>query len=103
MDAAQYNRLSDQEREWVHAAADAYGEKVNELDSAWVSDGETAIKASIQEWYRPTEAELAEWRKGAIGAWLDAKGTFEPDVARRVLEEQGMNDFIAQLEQAGAL
>lgn len=103
MDATQYNGLSDQEREWVHAAAAAYGEKVNELDSAWVSDGETAIKASIEEWYRPTEAELSEWRKGAIGAWLDAKGTFEPDVARRVLKEQGMDDFIAQLEQAGAL
>ena len=103
MDATQYNALSAQEKEWIHAAADAYGEKVNELDNAWVSNGETAIKASVSEWYTPTEAELSEWRKGAIGAWLDAKGTFEPDVARRVLSEQGMDDFIAQLEKAGAL
>ena len=29
MDAAQYNALSDQERVWLHTAADAYGEKVN--------------------------------------------------------------------------
>ena len=34
---------------------------------------------------------------------LDAKGTFDPDVARRVLLEQGMDGFVAQLEKAGAL
>ena len=62
-----------------------------------------AIKASANEWYAPTEAELSKWREGAIGAWLDAKGTFEPDVARRVLLEQGMDGFVAQLEKAGAL
>ena len=37
------------------------------------------------------------------GAWLDAKGTFEPEVAKRVLLEQGMDGFVAQLEKAGAL
>ena len=31
------------------------------------------------------------------------KGTFEPDVARRVLLEQGMDSFVEQLEAAGAL
>ena len=44
-----------------------------------------------------------KWREGAIGAWLDAKGTFEPEVAKRVLLEQGMDGFVAQLEKAGAL
>ena len=39
----------------------------------------------------------------AIGAWLDAKGTFEPEIAKRVLLEQGMDGFVAQLEKAGAL
>ena len=34
---------------------------------------------------------------------LDAKGTFEPEVAKRVLLEQGMDAFVAQLEKAGAL
>ena len=103
MDAAQYNALSDEEKEWLHEAADAYGEKVNELDNAWIKNGEDAIKASANEWYVPTEAELTQWRAGAIGAWLDAKGTFEPDVARRVLLEQGMDSFVEQLEAAGAL
>ena len=103
MDAKQYNALSSQEKKWLHEAANAYGEKVNQLDNAWVSEGEAAIKASVKEWYKPTEAELSKWRAGAIGAWLDAKGTFEPDVARRVLLEQGMDSFVAQLEKAGAL
>ena len=103
MDANQYNAMSDQQREWLHEAADAYGEKVNELDNAWIKNGEDIIKASANEWYVPTEAELTQWRAGAIGAWLDAKGTFEPDVARRVLLEQGMDSFVAQLEEAGAL
>ncbi len=86
-----------------HEAADAYGEKVNELDAAWIKNGEDAIKASAKEWYVPTEAEMTKWRAGAIGAWLDAKGTFEPEVAKRVLLEQGMDGFVAQLEKAGAL
>ena len=103
MDAKQYNALSSEERSWLHQAADAYGEKVNQLDNAWIKNGEDIIKASAKEWYVPSEAELSEWREGAIGAWLDAKGTFEPDVARRVLQEQGMDGFVAQLEEAGAL
>ena len=73
------------------------------MDNAWITNGEDAIKASANEWYIPTEAELSKWREGAIGAWLDAKGTFEPDVAKRVLLEQGMDSFVAQLEKAGAL
>ena len=103
MDAKQYNALSSEEKSWLHEAADAYGEKVNQLDNAWIKNGEDIIKASAKEWYVPSEAELSEWREGAIGAWLDAKGTFEPDVARRVLQEQGMDGFVAQLEEAGAL
>ena len=103
IDSNQYNAMTDQQREWLHQAADAYGEKVNELDNAWIKNGEDIIKASANEWYVPTEDELTQWRAGAIGAWLDAKGTFEQDVARRVLLEQGMDSFVAQLEEAGAL
>lgn len=103
MDINQYNALSDQEKEWLHVAANAFGDKVRELDRKWVEDGEAAIKATIKEWYKPSEAELALWRQGAIAAWIDAKGTFEPDVAERILKDQGMDDFIADLKKAGAL
>ncbi|MEP3278247.1 MAG: TRAP transporter substrate-binding protein [Stappiaceae bacterium] len=103
MDKSQYDALSDQEKEWLHTAAQAFGQRVQELDRAWVEAGETAIKAETEEWYVPTEEELVQWRAGAIDAWLNAKGTFDPATAQRVLEEQGMTDFIAQLKEAGAL
>lgn len=103
MDKRQYDALTDQEREWLHTAAEAFGQKVQELDRQWVADGETTIKAAITEWYVPTEEEIALWRAGAIDAWINAQGTFDPETAIRVLEEQGMNDFIAQLKEAGAL
>ncbi|MFA3916649.1 TRAP transporter substrate-binding protein [Ruegeria hyattellae] len=103
MDKRQYDALTDQEREWLHAAADAFGQRVQELDRQWVADGEEAIKAEIEEWYVPNEEELAQWRAGAIDAWINAKGTFDPETATRVLEEQGMSDFVEQLKQAGAL
>ncbi|MEW7006178.1 MULTISPECIES: TRAP transporter substrate-binding protein [unclassified Lentilitoribacter] len=103
MDKGQYDKLSDQEREWLHTAATAFGKRVQELDRNWVEAGEKEIKASINEWYVPSEDELKLWRAGAIDAWLNAKGSFDPVTAERVLQEQGMTDFIAQLKDAGAL
>lgn len=103
MDKRQYDALTDQEKKWLHTAAKAFGQKVQELDRAWVKAGETAIKTEIKEWYVPTEEEMMQWRAGAIDAWLNAKGTFDPKTALRVLEEQGMTNFIEQLKEAGAL
>ena len=75
-------------------------EKITLLEAA---NGEDAIKAEITEWYVPTEEEMKLWRAGAIDAWLNAKGSFDPATAERVLEEQGLTDFIAALKKAGAL
>lgn len=95
--------LTDQEKEWLHTAATAFGKHVQKLDRDWVNAGEEAIKAEIEEWYVPTEEEMTLWRAGAIDAWLNAKGSFDPATAERVLQEQGMDSFIAQLKEAGAL
>ena len=103
MDKRQYDALSDQEREWLHKAAKAFGQKVQELDRNWVESGEKVIKADIKEWYVPNEEEMKLWRAGAIDAWINAKGSFDPVTAERVLQEQGLTDFIAQLKKAGAL
>jgi TRAP-type C4-dicarboxylate transport system substrate-binding protein len=103
MDKRQYDKLSDQEREWLHTAAEAFGKHVQKLDRAWVKSGEDAIKAEIKEWYVPTDEEMKLWRAGAVDAWLNAKGTFDPATAERVLQEQGLTDFIATLKEAGAL
>ncbi|NNF76844.1 MAG: TRAP transporter substrate-binding protein [Rhizobiales bacterium] len=103
IDKRQYDALSDQEKEWLHTAAKAFGEHVQKLDRDWVKAGEDKIKASIKEWYVPTEDEMKLWRAGAVEAWINAKGSFDPATAERVLKEQGMTDFIAQLKEAGAL
>ena len=38
-----------------------------------------------------------------VGAWKNAKGTFDPALAERALTEQGLDQFIADLKEAGAL
>ena len=103
IDKRQYDKLSDEEKSWLHTAADAFGEHVQKLDREWVKAGETAIKASVKEWYVPTEEEMELWRAGAVDAWLNAKGAYDPATAERVLQEQGLTGFIATLKKAGAL
>ena len=76
---------------------------MRELDQKWVDDGIAAIKQEITEWYVPNDAEMALWREGAVGAWKNAKGTFDPALAERALAEQGLDDFIATLKAADAL
>ncbi len=103
MDMAQYEALSPEQKEWVNAGAKAFGKAVSDLDKQWVNEATEIIKNDVKEWYVPSEDEMALWRKGAIGAWKDAKGTFDPVLAERVLAEQGMDQFIADLKAAGAL
>ena len=69
MDLAQYNALSEDEKQWVNAAADEFGRTVRELDQQWVKDGIAAIKTEIKEWYVPSDDEMALWRQGAVAAW----------------------------------
>jgi hypothetical protein len=53
--------------------------------------------------YTPMGGEIAQWHKGAKEAWVAVRKTYDPALARRVLEEQGQNDLIADLVQAKAL
>lgn len=103
MDVGQYNALSADEKQWVQTATQAFGKSVRELDQKWVEDGITEIKKTAKEWYVPTDTEMALWREGAVGAWKNAKGTFDPKLAERALSEQGLDGFIATLKKAKAL
>ena len=42
---------------------------------------------------------MDKWRAGAVGAWADAKGTYDPALAKRALKEQGLDAFIASLKK----
>ena len=103
IDKRQYDKLSEEEKGWLHTAAEAFGDHVQKLDREWVKAGESEIKASIKEWYVPNDEEMGLWRAGAVDAWINAKGAYDPATAERVLEEQGLHGFIATLKKAGAL
>ena len=53
--------------------------------------------------YTPNPAELVAWHKGAKDGWVAVRGTYDPKLAKRILEEQGMKDLIRDLEAAKAL
>lgn len=71
-------------------------------DAAWIEEGRKTLEKKAKV-YTPTEAEMSAWRKGAVQAWVDAKGTYDPKLARTALSDQGLHDFIKVLESAGAL
>ena len=103
MDLTQYKALSSQEKGWLKEASSAYCDAVRKIDEEWVQDGVDAIKKEIKEWYVPSESEMALWRAGAVDAWVNAKGTYDPKLAERALVEQGLDDFVAILKKAGVL
>ena len=53
--------------------------------------------------YKPTPAELQQWYAGAPAAWVAVKGTYDPALAKRVLQDQGQDELIKKLQAAGAL
>lgn len=72
-------------------------------DAAWVEEGTKKIKDKVKSFYFPNDEEQAKWIAGAVQAWKKAKGTYDAKLARRALKEQGLTDFIKQLDKAGAL
>ena len=103
MDKRQYDALSDDEKKWLRNAMIEFSNLSRKLDQAWVKEATEIVKTQVTEWYQPTEAEMALWRDGAVGAWRDAKGTYDSKLAERALAEQGLDGFIATLKKAGAL
>ena len=53
--------------------------------------------------YEPTEDEMQLWTKQSRAAWVGMKGTYDPALARRILEEQDQSALIQELESVGAL
>jgi TRAP-type C4-dicarboxylate transport system substrate-binding protein len=72
-------------------------------DAAWVKEGTARIKAKVETFYSPNAAEQAKWLAGAVQAWKGAKGTYDASIAKKALKEQGLMEFLAKLEKAGAL
>lgn len=75
---------------------------VYEIDRQWLKTATIELKECCDVYY-PTDEEMLEWFAGSLHAWVEAKGTYPTEIAERALRQQGMDEFIAVLKDAGAL
>lgn len=102
MDLARYEKLPPHAKD---ALAKVGADLVKEgyaLDQEWVKTAVQAMQGKVKS-YSPTPGEMAQWHKGAKDAWVAVKGTYDPKLATRILEEQGQKALIADLKAAKAL
>ena len=72
-------------------------------DAAWIEEGRKTLEKKAKV-YTPTEAEIVGLaQRVRCKPEVDAKGTYDPKLARTALSDQGLHDFIKVLESAGAL
>ena len=102
MDLERYKKLPD----WARTAIDKAGADLQQMgydnDMAWQARAVKPMEGKVKV-YTPTEAEMALWHKGAKQAWVAVRGTYDPKLARRILEQEGAHDLLADLETAKAL
>ena len=102
MDLARYNKLPQWAKDAMAKAGADLMREGHTLDVEWVGTASKAMQGKVKS-YQPTPAEMAQWHKGAKDAWVAVKGTYDPKLALRVLEEQGQKALIADLKAAKAL
>jgi TRAP-type transport system periplasmic protein len=102
MDKKRYDGLPD----WAKKAVDRVGAEMRarsfKVDAEWMARQTEALKGKVKV-YQPTAAELQLWYAGAPPAWLAVKGTYDPALAMRALQDQGQTELIKKLQAAGAL
>lgn len=102
MDLARYNKLPQWAKEAMGKVGADLMRESNGFDVEWVKTAEQAMQGKVKS-YSPTPPEMAQWHKGAKDAWVAVKGTYDPKLALRILEEQGQKALIADLKAAKAL
>jgi TRAP-type C4-dicarboxylate transport system substrate-binding protein len=102
MSSDRYQGLPDWARQAVDQTAKDLKEVAFKIDIEWRERATADLKGKVK-FYDPNPAELQLWYKGAVPAWVAVKGTYDPALARRVLQEQGQHELIAALQTAGAL
>jgi tripartite ATP-independent transporter DctP family solute receptor len=99
-------RRYDQLPQWAKAEIVRLGDEIRArsfaVDAEWMARQNKILEGKVAM-YKPTEKELELWYGGAPAAWLAVKGTYDHELARRVLKEQGQDGLIKKLEAAGAL
>lgn len=102
MDLERYRKLPVWAREAIDKAGADLMREAFAIDVKWQQAAAGAIKGKAQV-YVPNAQELVLWHKGAIAAWTSVRGTYDPRLARRILEEQDQKDLIKEFEAAKAL
>jgi len=102
MDLARYEKLPAYAKEALTKVGADLVKEGYALDQEWVRTAVQAMQGKVKS-YRPNDAEMAQWHKGAKDAWVAVKGTYDPKLATRILEEQGQKALIADLKAAKAL
>jgi TRAP-type transport system periplasmic protein len=102
MDQKRYEKLPAWAQEAVTKAAADLQRESFAIDAAWIGRATKGLDQKVKI-YKPNDAEMQLWYKGARTAWAKMKGAYDPAMARRALEEQGQTALIKELESAGAL
>lgn len=102
MDLARYQKLPQFAKDALAKVGADLAKDMYALDVEWVKTAGQAMQGKVKS-YRPSQAELAQWHKGAKAAWVAVKSTYDPKLALRILEEQGQKALIADLRAAKAL
>lgn len=102
MDLQRYRKLPQWAREAIDQAGADLMREAFAYDVKWQKQAADAIqgKATL---YTPNAKEMTLWHKGAIDTWTSVRGTYDPKLTRRILEEQGQKELIRELEAAKAL
>jgi len=102
MDLGRYQKLPQYAKDALGKVGADLAREMYALDVEWVNIATAAMKGKVTS-YAPTAAEMAQWHKGAKDAWTAVRGTYDPKLALRILEEQGQKGLIADLKAAKAL
>ena len=102
MDLARYEKLPDWAKEAIARTGEDMMREAFAYDVKWQEQAAAEMQDKVKV-YTPKGAEIAQWHKGAKDAWVAVRKTYDPALARRILEEQGQKDLIADLVQAKAL
>lgn len=102
MGMSRYESLPDWAKEVVDKAGRELQQDSFAIDREWEEERLKELEGNV-EYYSPTDEEMTLWYAGVPPVWKSVSDSFDPELARRVLEDQGMTDLIGGLEEAGVL
>lgn len=102
MDLERWNKLPAWAKDAIGKAAADLRKAAFAIDMDWQKSAVSKMGDKVKI-YHPKPDEVLLWQKGAKDAWVAVRKTYDAKLARRVLEEQGQKELIADLVKAKAL